>query len=50
MQVFTGSTRSKCFCTDIGGFLVTFTGEQMLKKMYGGEEGIDATNDKNSVI
>ena len=44
--ILTGSTRSKCFRTDIGGFLVTFTGEQMLKGTYGGEEGIDVPNDR----
>ena len=44
--ILTGNTRSKCFRTDIGGFLVTFSGEQILKGTYGGEEGIDVPNDR----
>ena len=43
--ILTGNTRSKCFGTRIGGFLVTFSGEQILKGTYGGEEGIDVPND-----
>ena len=41
--ILTGNTRSKCLVTAIGGFLVTFAGEQILKGTYGGEEGIDGT-------
>ena len=44
--ILTGSTRSKCLVTAIGGFLVTFSGEQILKGTYGGEEGIDVPNDR----
>ena len=44
--ILTGNTRSKCFITRIGGFLVTFSGEQILKGTYGGEEGIDVPNDR----
>ena len=39
--ILNGNTRSKCFRASIGGFIVTFTGEQLLKGTYGGEEGID---------
>ena len=42
----TGNTRSKCFPSQFGGFLVTFSGEQILKGTYGGEEGIDVPNDR----
>ena len=42
----TGNTRSKCLVTAIVGFLVTFSGEQILKGTYGGEEGIDVPNDR----
>ena len=44
--ILTGSSRSKCFRADIGGFLVTFSGEQILRGTYGGEEGIDVPNDR----
>ena len=44
--ILTGNTRSKCFVSYIGGFLVTFSGEQILKGTYGGEEGIDVPNDR----
>ena len=44
--ILTGNTRTKCFPTPIGGFLVTFSGEQILKGTYGGEEGIDVLNDR----
>jgi len=40
----TGNTRSKCFPLSVGGFLVTFSGEQTLKGTYGGEEGIDVSS------
>ena len=40
--LLTGNTRSKCFLSRNGGFFVTFSGEQILKGTYGGEEGIDA--------
>jgi len=42
--ILTGNTRSKCFRFQFGGFLVTFSGEQILKGTYGGEEGIDVPN------
>jgi len=42
----TGNTRSKCFPLSLGGFLVTFSGEQILKGTYGGEEGIDVSTDR----
>ena len=45
--ILTGNTRTKCFPTHIGGYLVTFSGEQILKGTYGGEEGIDVPNDRN---
>ena len=44
--ILTGNTRSKCFVGYIGGFIVTFSGEQILKGTYGGEEGIDIPNDR----
>ena len=44
--ILTGNTRSKCLVTAIGGFLVTFSGEQILKGTYGGEEGIDVPSDR----
>jgi len=44
--ILTGRTRLKCFRTEIGGFLVTFSGEQILRGTYGGEEGIDVPNDR----
>ena len=43
--ILNGNTRSKCFRASIGGFIVTFTGEQLLKGTYGGEEGIDVPSD-----
>ena len=43
--ILTGNTRSKCFPLTVGGFLVTFSGQQILKGTYGGEEGIDVPND-----
>ena len=43
--LLTGNTRSKCFLSRNGGFFVTFSGEQILKGTYGGEEGIDAPSD-----
>jgi len=42
----TGNTRSKCFLLSVGGFLVTFSGEQTLKGTYGGEEGVDVSTDR----
>ena len=42
----TGNTRSKCFPLSLGGFLVTFSGEQILKGTYGGEEGIGVSTDR----
>ena len=44
--ILTGNTRTKCFRTQIGGFLVTFSGEQVLRGTYGGEEGLDVPNDR----
>ena len=44
--ILTGNTRSKCFAIQIGGFIVTFSGEQILRGTYGGEEGIDVQNDR----
>ena len=44
--ILTGNTRTKCFRTQIGGFLVTFSGEQVLTGTYGGEEGLDVPNDR----
>ena len=44
--ILTGKTRSKCLVTAIVGFLVTFSGEQILKGTYGGEEGIEVPNDR----
>ena len=44
--ILTGNTRSKCFVGYIGGFLVTFSEEQILKGTYGGEEGIDIPNNR----
>jgi len=38
----TGSTKSKCFRTTLGGYTVFFTGEQMLHGSYGGENGLPA--------
>ena len=45
--LLTGNTRSKCFLSRAGGFLVTFSGQQILKGTYGGEEGIDAPSNTN---
>ena len=42
----TGNTHSKCFTTAIGGYFVSFNGEQTLRGTYGGEEGIQVTNSK----
>jgi len=39
--ILTGNTRTKFFSNTIGGFLVTFSGEQILRGTYGGEEGMD---------
>ena len=38
----TGSTKSECFRTTLGGYTVFFTGEQMLHGSYGGENGLPA--------
>ena len=45
--ILTGNIRSKCFPTTVGGFRVTFSGEQLLKGTYGGAEGIDVPNDRS---
>ena len=42
----TGNTRSKCFTAALGGYFVSFNGEQTLRGTYGGEEGIQVTNSK----
>ena len=47
--ILTGNTRTKCFRSQFGGFLVTFSGEQILKGTYGGEEGIDVPNSRTLV-
>ena len=44
--ILNGNVRSKCFLTLIGGFFVSFAGEQTLKGTYGGEEGIAVGNDR----
>jgi len=44
--ILTGNTRSRCFDTFLGGFLVTFSGEQILRGTYGGQEGIGVPNDR----
>ena len=44
--ILTGNTRTKCFRSQFGGFLVTFSGEQVLTGTYGGEEGMDVPNDR----
>ena len=44
--ILTGNTRSRCFETFLGGYLVTFSGEQILKGTYGGEEGIGVPSDR----
>ena len=44
--ILTGNTRSKCFPATIGGFRVSFSGEQILKGTYGGTEGIGVPNDR----
>ena len=42
--LLTGNTRSRCFVVAIGGYLVTFIGEQTLRGTYGGEKGIEVTS------
>ena len=42
----TGNTRSKCFTAALGGYFVSFNGEQTLRGTYGGEEGIQVTNNR----
>ena len=39
--ILSGNSRSKCFPTNLGGFLVIISGEQILRGTYGGEEGIN---------
>ena len=39
--ILTGNTRTKCFSNTIGGFLVTFSGEQILRGTYSGEEEME---------
>ena len=38
--IITGNTRNLCFENREGGFIVTFSGEQLLRGSYGGELGI----------
>jgi len=47
--ILTGNTRTKCFPATIGGFRVTFSGEQILRGTYGGAEGIGVPNDRGVV-
>ena len=42
----TGNTRSKCYTLSVGGYAVSFTGEQTLRGTYGGEEGIQVTGSR----
>ena len=42
----TGNTRSRCFPAAIGGYFVSFSGEQTLRGTYGGEEGVKVTNNR----
>ena len=44
--LLTGNTRSRCFTTALGGYRVDFNGEQTLRGTYGGEEGIQVTNNR----
>ena len=37
----------KCFPATVGGFHVTFSGQQILRGTYGGAEGIDVPNDRS---
>ena len=43
--LLTGNTRSRCFIATIGGYFVTFIGEQTLRGTYGGE-GIQVTSNR----
>ena len=45
--LLTGNTRSRCFNAVRGGYFVNFTGEQLLKGTYGGEEGINVTSGRS---
>ena len=45
--LLTGNTRSRCFNAVRGGYFVNFTGEQLLKGTYGGEEGIEVTSSRS---
>ena len=44
--LLTGNTWSRCFTTALGGYRVDFNGEQTLRGTYGGEEGIQVTNNR----
>ena len=44
--LLTGNTRSRCFNAALGGYFVSFNGEQTLRGTYGGEEGIQVTNNR----
>ena len=43
----TGNTRSKCFTAALGGYFVSFNGEQTLRGTYGGKEGIQVNSRKS---
>jgi len=45
--ILTGNTKTKCFPATVGGFHVTFSGEQTLRGTYGGAEGIGVPNDRS---
>ena len=40
----TGSTQARCYTVSIGGYRVSFTGEQALRGTYGGKEGIQVSS------
>ena len=42
----TGSSRARCYTVSLGGYRVSFTGEQTLRGTYGGEEGIQVTSSR----
>ena len=45
--LITGSTRARCYTVSIGGYAISFTGDQTLRGTYGGEEGIRVTSSKS---
>ena len=42
----TGSSWARCYTVSLGGYRVSFTGEQTLRGTYGGEEGIQVTTSR----